>query len=65
MNKEQLLDLTEHVKLVAGVDLPAIIGSQSLYAVTSHVPDIVRRSVECDFLRGRASLRYSRQREVA
>lgn len=50
MNKEQLFDLTERVKLVAGVDLPVIVGSQSLYAVTSHVPDIVRRSVECDFL---------------
>ena len=50
MNREQLLDLIERVKLVAGVELPVIVGSQSLYAVTSHVPDIVRRSVECDFL---------------
>jgi hypothetical protein len=50
MNKEQLFDLTERVKLVAGVELPVIVGSQSLYAVTSHVPDIVKRSVECDFL---------------
>ncbi len=50
MNKEQLLDLTERVKLVVGVELPVIVGSQSLYAVTAHVPDIVRRSVECDFL---------------
>lgn len=50
MNKEQLLDLTERVKLVAGIELPVIVGSQSLYAVTSQVPDSVRRSVECDFL---------------
>ncbi|HEX8072058.1 MAG TPA: DUF6036 family nucleotidyltransferase [Pyrinomonadaceae bacterium] len=50
MNKEQLLDLTERVKLVAGVELPVIVGSQSLYAVTSQVPDSVRHSVECDFL---------------
>ena len=50
MNREQLLDLTERVKLVAGVELPVIVGSQSLYAVTSQVPDSVRRSVECDFL---------------
>jgi hypothetical protein len=50
VNKEQLLDLTERVKLVAGVELPVIVGSQSLYAVTSNVPDSVRRSVECDFL---------------
>jgi hypothetical protein len=50
VNKEQLFDLTERVKLVAGVELPVIVGSQSLYAVTSQVPDIVKRSVECDFL---------------
>jgi hypothetical protein len=50
VNKEQLLDLTERVKLVAGIELPVIVGSQSLYAVTSNVPDSVRRSVECDFL---------------
>jgi hypothetical protein len=35
---------------VAGVELPVIVGSQSLYGVTSHVPDIVKRSIECDFL---------------
>jgi hypothetical protein len=50
VNKEQLLDLTERVKLLAGVEHPVIVGSQSLYGVTSRVPDIVRRSVECDFL---------------
>ena len=50
MNREQLFDLTERVKIVAGVDLPVIVGSQSLYGVTPHVPDIVKRSVECDFL---------------
>src|SRR5215212_8257975 len=50
VNKEQLFDLTERVKLVAGVELPVIVGSQSLYGITPHVPDIVRRSVECDFL---------------
>jgi hypothetical protein len=50
VNKEQLFDLTERVKLVAGVELPVIVGSQSLYAVTPQVPDIVKRSVECDFL---------------
>ena len=50
MNREQLLDLTNHVCHVAGVELPIIVGSQSLYAVTSQVPEIVKRSVECDFL---------------
>jgi hypothetical protein len=50
VNREQLFDLTERVKLLAGVELPVIVGSQSLYGVTSQVPDIVKRSVECDFL---------------
>lgn len=50
MNREQLFDLTERVKLVAGIELPIIVGSQALYGVTPHVPDIVKRSVECDFL---------------
>lgn len=35
---------------VAGVELPVIVGSQSLYAVTSNVPDSVRRSAKCGFL---------------
>lgn len=35
---------------MAGVELPVIVGSQSLYGVTTHVPDIIKRSVECDFL---------------
>ena len=50
MNKEQLLDLSERVKEVAGVDVPIIVGSQSVYAVTRLVPESVRQSVECDFL---------------
>src|SRR5215213_3897426 len=50
VNREQLFDLTERVKLVVGIELPVIVGSQSLYGVTSQVPDIVKRSVECDFL---------------
>ena len=35
---------------MAGVELPVIVGSQSLYGVTPHVPDIVKRSVECGFI---------------
>lgn len=50
MNRAQLFDLTERVKLLAGVELRVIVGSQSLYGVTSQVPDIVKRCVECDFL---------------
>ena len=35
---------------MAGVEPPITVGSQSLYGATPHVPDIVKRSVECDFL---------------
>jgi hypothetical protein len=42
VNKEQLLDLTERLRLVAGVELTVIVGSQSLYAVTSYVPGFLR-----------------------
>ena len=45
-----MLDLTERVRLVTGVELPIIVGSQSLYALTAQVPESVKRSVECDFL---------------
>ncbi len=29
---------------------PIIVGSQTLHAITTTLPDIVRRSIECDFL---------------
>jgi hypothetical protein len=35
---------------MAGVELPVIVVSQSLYGATSQVSDIVKRSVEYDFL---------------
>lgn len=50
MNREQLLDLTSRVREVAGVEIPIIVGSQSIYGVTSQVPEIVKLSVEGDFL---------------
>jgi hypothetical protein len=50
VNKGQLFDPTECVKLLAGVELSVIVDSQSLYGVISQIPDIVKRFVECDFL---------------
>jgi len=38
LNKVQLFDLTERVRTVAGVELPIMVGSQSLYGVTSRFP---------------------------
>jgi len=50
VNKEQMLNLIERVRLAAGVELSVIVGSQWLYAVTSQAPDSIRRSLVCDFL---------------
>jgi hypothetical protein len=50
VNKEQLLDLTERVKELAGIELPIIVGSQAVFGVTSRVPEIVQQSIECDYL---------------
>ncbi len=50
MKKEQLYKLSRRVSEVAAVEIPIIVGSQSLYAVTADVPELVKRSIECDFL---------------
>ena len=36
--------------MITGIELPIIVGSQSLFGTTTHVPDIVKGSIECDFL---------------
>lgn len=50
MKKEQLLQLSRQVSEIAEIENPIIVGSQSLYAVTGDVPELVKRSIECDFL---------------
>ena len=50
VRKHQLIDLTERVAQISGVEKPIICGTQSVFAYTSFVPDTVSRSVECDFL---------------
>ncbi|MEQ1605348.1 MAG: DUF6036 family nucleotidyltransferase [Pyrinomonadaceae bacterium] len=35
---------------VSGDDPPIIVGSQSFHAFTDHMPEIARKSVECDFM---------------
>jgi uncharacterized protein (UPF0254 family) len=37
VNKEQLFDLTVRVKLVAGVEVPVIVGSQSLLRFSAYL----------------------------
>ena len=50
MKREHVLDLSRRVGSVTGTSAPVIVGSQSLYALTDDVPDLVKRSIECDFL---------------
>lgn len=35
---------------MSGDDPPIIVGSQSFHAFTDHMPEIARKSVECDFM---------------
>ena len=49
MRKQNLFDLTYEVRKIT-VEPPIIVGSQAVFAVTDFPPEIVRKSVECDFL---------------
>ena len=50
MRKEQLIELTRRVAQISGVELPIICGSQAVFAHLTLAPEIVSRSVECDYL---------------
>ena len=52
MQKPYLLDLIQRVKELTGIELPIIVGSQSMFAATDDVPSIVKQSLEADFLIG-------------
>lgn len=49
MRKQNLFNLTGEVRKIIG-ELPIIVGSQAVFAVTDYPPEIARLSVECDFL---------------
>ena len=49
MRKQNLFDLTFEVRKIT-IEPPIIVGSQAIFAVTDYPPEIVRKSVECDFL---------------
>lgn len=52
MQKPAFIDLIEQVRIVTGPIELVIVGSHCLYAVTEQVPEVVRKSVEADFLLG-------------
>ena len=52
MRKPAFIDLIQQVKTITGSIELVIVGSHCLYAVTDEVPEVVRKSVEADFLLG-------------
>lgn len=49
MRKQNLFELTSEVRKITDKP-PIIVGSQAIFAITDFPPEIVRKSVECDFL---------------
>lgn len=49
MRKQDLFNLTNEVQKITN-EPPIIVGSQAIFAITDNPPEIVLRSVECDFL---------------
>lgn len=60
MRKENLFKLAEEIKRLAPDSTPVIVGSQAVHVITNFVPEIVRQSIECDFLfgEGNAEIRW-------
>ena len=50
MRKSDLFELVREIKRLAPGEMPIIVGSQAVHAVASFLPEIVRQSIECDFL---------------
>ena len=66
MRKSDLFDLIANVRTIAPDEKLIVAGSQAAYAVTNYLPEIARKSVECDFLfaSGRADLREKVNKEM-
>lgn len=56
MRKQAFVELIQRVRAITGTTELVVVGSHCLYAVTEDVPDVVKRSVEADFLLGPYSL---------
>ena len=50
MRKLQLFELISAIKTLAPEETPIIVGSQAVHLLTNFPPEIVRHSIECDFL---------------
>ena len=50
MRKSDLFELISAINLLAPDETPIIVGSQAVYIVTDFPPEIIRQSIECDFV---------------
>lgn len=50
MRKSDLFELISAIKSLVPGEMPIIVGSQAVHLVTEFPPEIVRQSIECDFL---------------
>lgn len=50
MRKSDLFELIAAIKSIAPQEIPIIVGSQVVHLVMDFPPEIVRQSIECDFL---------------
>lgn len=50
MRKSALFELIREINEISQEEKPVIVGSQAVHAVTEDLPEIVQRSIECDFL---------------
>jgi len=61
VRKENLFKLAEEIKRLAPDNTPVIVGSQAVHVITNFVPEIVRQSIECDFLFGEGNAEIRRE----
>lgn len=50
MRKSDLFELVRQIAEIAPEDTPIIVGSQAVHIITELPPEIVQKSIECDFL---------------
>ncbi len=50
MRKSDLFELLSAIKSLAPDEITIVVGSQAVHLVTNFPPEIVRQSIECDFL---------------
>ena len=52
MRKSSLFELIREIRRLAPDETPIIVGSQAVHIITNFPPEIVQKSIECDFLFG-------------